>query len=305
MSDKKTVPIFVICGFLLFSTAICTAMPAKQKEPDKPGTLPKAPEPVTLSSRTETDPYTDSRAGKGLPDKVELFFFYEQDCELCNELDKFYEIVSQKLPREIRGTYPHMIYTINILGMESRKTYEQVTDAMGLDRILLSAPLLIAGGRIFQGHETIFNNIEEAFLTAGEDIFVNKRFYNPALRKTGEQLFADYSLKQGHVTVVYFYRLVCPDCKQISPIINDLPKTVRIDGEEFPLDIIKINTRSGNNNERVIAFFDKYQVPDADRQVPIVFLADSYLSGTDPILEELTQKLGIPYSENKLTELIR
>ena len=301
MSKKRTITLIVIGGFLFFIAGICAAMPSRQVESPKD---PKTIEPVTISSRTDRDPYTDSLEGKGLPDKVELFFFYEQDCETCNELGKFYETVSAKLPREIRDTYPHMIYTINILGIEGRKTYEQVTNAMGLDRMLLSPPLMIAGGRIYQGHETIANNIEEAFLTAGEDIFINKRFYNPASKKTGERLFADYSLKADHITAVYFHRVVCQDCKKVNPLVNDLPKTVTIDGKQVPLDLIRINTRSGNNNERVLAFFDKYQVPNEDRQVPIIFLADSYLSGTDPILKELKQKLAMPYSQNKLAEII-
>jgi thiol-disulfide isomerase/thioredoxin len=261
-------------------------------------------EPFIIYASTEADPYSDSRLGKELPDKVELFFFYEQDCEICNELDNIYKIVSQKLPQEIRNIYPCKIYAINIISIEGRKTFEQLTNAMGLDRMLLSAPLLIAGGKIFQGYETISNNIEEAFLTAGEDIFVNHQFYNPALKKTGAQLFDDYSLRSDHINIVYFYRTVCPYCNQITPFINELPLNVNLDKGQIPLNIIKINTRSGNNNERIVAFFDKYQLPDADRKVPIIFLTDSYLSGVESIKMELTGKLSQPSSKNKLEELI-
>jgi thiol-disulfide isomerase/thioredoxin len=197
-----------------------------------------------------------------------------------------------------------MIYLINTIEIEGRETYNRVTDAMGLDRTLLSPPLLIIGGRVFQGHETIAKNIQEAFLTTAEDIFVNYQFYNPALRKNGSQLFDDYSIKSGHVTAVYFYRIVCPDCKQISPLINELPATVKVDEKELPLDIIKINTRSGNNSDRINAFFDKYNVPDSDRQVPIIFFADSYLSGTEAIKSGLLEKIETSSSSNVMEELI-
>ena len=307
MQRKKIHTLALFCGFILFTTGVCVSMPSRQgnSAPEVPNSsIQFVAEPITILSRAENDPYSDSLAGKGLPDKVELFFFYEQDCELCNELDKFYETLSKQLPHEIRNTYPHLIYTINVFSIEGRKTYEQVINAMSLDRMLLTPPLLIAGGRVFQGHETISSNIEEAYLTAAEDIFVNKKFYNPALRKTGNELFDDYTLNPNHVTIVYFHRIVCPDCKQINPLINELPGTIIIDGREIPLDIIRINTRSGNNSERVIAFFDKYQVPNEDRQVPIIFLADTYLSGVESITSELTTKLVNPALVNKLEELI-
>lgn len=298
--------VIILCGLAIFSGNSCNGLPSIQKTSGKEisKTRISDPEPITILSRTATDPYTDSCMGRDIPNKVELFFFYEQDCELCDELTVFYDILAKKLPHEIRNSYPYLIYTINIITTEGRKTYERVTNAMGLDLTLLTPPLLIAGGKVFQGYETISDNIEEAFLTAGEDIFVNHRFYNPALKKTGARLFDDYSLKPDHVTVVYFYRIVCPDCKQVKPLIDAMPEFIATEGNQVPLDLIRINTRSGNNNERVAAFFEKYQVPDADRQVPIIFLANSYLSGVEPIKSSLTQKMAETSILNMLMDLI-
>ena len=305
---SKVTGFAILWMFIVFTYASCGSKPAAQPERiESPGMVSgqTGREAVTVVSATERDPYSDSLAGKPLPEKVELFFFYEQICESCNELNNFYETLSKELPRDVRDIYPHMIYTINIFSDRGRKTYEQVTDAMGLDRMLLNAPILIAGGRVFQGQDTISDNIREAFLTAGEDIFVNHRFYNPSLRKTGPKLFEDYSLNPANVTMVYFYRITCPYCEQVNPFINDLPRRVNTAGKQIPLDIIRINTRSGNNNERVMAFFEKYKVPDIDRRVPIIFLADSYMSGVDAIKDELSGRLSLLPSVNKLAELIR
>jgi hypothetical protein len=60
------------------------------------------------------------------------------------------------------------------------------------------------------------------------------------------------------------------------------------------VDIIKINTRSGNNGERITAFFDAYQVPDEDRVVPIVFTASGYYAGLERISKDLPAELGRP-----------
>ncbi|MDR2746589.1 MAG: thioredoxin family protein, partial [Treponema sp.] len=97
------------------------------------------------------------------------------------------------------------------------------------------------------------------------------------------RLFDDYPVRPDHVNIVYFYRITCPECAKATPLIDQLSKTVRIEGKNVPLNIIRINTRSGNNGERIAAFFEAYGTPDADRIVPIVFFADSYLAGAEAI----------------------
>jgi thiol-disulfide isomerase/thioredoxin len=260
--------------------------------------------PLNTSAKASVDSYTAYRETGNLPERAELFFFYEQSCEICNDLTEFYALILEKITQEDRKLFPYIIYTINTFDAEGRKTYERVTNAAGFDRTLLQVPLLLGGGRVFQGMSSISDNLEEAFLTAGEDIFTYHRFYIPALRKTGGNLFADYSINPNHTTFVYFYRTVCPYCAKVAPLINGLPGTVEVDGNQIPLDIIKINTRSGNNNERINAFFDLYQVPDADRKVPIIFLANGYLAGVDPISANLTEKLSSGPGENRLQEII-
>jgi thiol-disulfide isomerase/thioredoxin len=228
-----------------------------------------------------------------LPGRVDMYYFYDELCELCESQvqAEFYDILKEKLPYEEREVYPNAIHVENIFKSDGRYLYEQVTDEMGLDRSTLEPPFLLVGGRVYQGHQSISNNIEEAFLTAAEDLFVNKRVYTPAARKTGEHLFDDYAIKADHVTMVYFYRITCPECAKVTPIVNELPDTIKANGKQLPLDIIRINTRGGNNGERVTAFFDAYQVPDEDRMVPIIFFSGSYLAGLEQISAGLQAKL--------------
>ena len=302
--------LFVLSLLILFTGSNCSSSASALKSPSELNTetAEETAEPITISTYIENDPYTDSLIGMNLPEKAELFFFYMQDCELCNELEKFYDILTKELPKNVQDTYPHMIYTINIMTSQGIQTYERMTKAMGISSVTLTPPVLIAGGRVFQGYDTISGNIREAFLTAGEDIFVNHRFYNPAQKKTGKELFSDYSFNNEHAVMVYFYRIVCPFCETVNPIINELPKTVKLDdGREVPLDIIRVNTRSGNNNERIAAFFDKYQVPDDLKTVPIIFFPGTYINGSENILEELPVHLAAwleTGDTNMLAELI-
>ena len=225
-------------------------------------------------------------------EKINSYFFYEELCGSCHEdIERFTSILQEKIPLVERDQYPNNFIIFNIYESSGNQEYVRLTDEFGIDRSLLTPPLLIIGGRIFQGYDSIGANIREAYLTAAEDLYVNKKPYNPKTRKTGEHLFDDYTVNPDNVTIVYFYRITCPECAQVTPIIDDLPDTVSVNGREKPLEIIKINTRSGNNGDRVIAFFDTWQVTDEDRMVPIIFFSDSYLAGYDAISAGLRQNL--------------
>ncbi|MDR2210578.1 MAG: hypothetical protein LBO65_03805 [Spirochaetaceae bacterium] len=249
-------------------------------------------------------PVSDSRAA-ALPEKAELYYFYEELCDLCDESGKYFTMLDEKLSSEERNRYPHDFPVYNVFHASGRAEYERITDSMGISRDTLSLPVLIAGGRVFQGFENIAGNIREAYLTAGEDIFVNKRVYNPAGKKTGDRLFEDYPVNPDHVNIVYFYRITCPECAKATPLIDRLSKTVRVEGKDIPLSVTRINTRSGNNGERISAFFEAYGVPDTDRIVPIVFFADSYLAGAEAIEGALRDRLGQrPGPVNLITGLL-
>jgi thiol-disulfide isomerase/thioredoxin len=251
------------------------------------GSKQTAPEPAPVLQET---PVPEENK-----EKIKMYFFYEELCGNCHtDVDRFISILQENLPLAERDQYPNTISMLNIHETMGRSVYMDVTDEMGLDRGMLETPFMILGGRVFQGYDSIASNIKEAYLTAAEDLYVGGLPYNPRTRKTGAALFDDYSVNPDHVTMVYFYRIVCPYCAQVTPFIDALPKTVVVNGKERPLDIIRINTRSGNNGERVAAFFDAWNVPDEDRMVPIVFFSNSYLADVEPITSELNTRLAEP-----------
>jgi thiol-disulfide isomerase/thioredoxin len=240
-----------------------------------------------------------------LPEKVEIYFFYEEVCELCSVLTEYYAILDEQIPGDVRERYPHVFLTYNVFQTVGKAEYERITDEMGFDRDSLSLPFMIAGGRVFQGLDTIKSNILEAYLTAGEELFVYRRAYTPGSKKTGPRLFEDYPVSADHANIVYFYRPTCPSCAQITPIIDELAPSVTVGGVTYPLDITRFNTRAGNNNERISAFFEAYNVPDADRLVPIIFFGDSYLVEVEPIKAELQGRLKkAPDPSSKILKLL-
>lgn len=226
-----------------------------------------------------------------LPETVEMYYFYENLCASCNATEIF-DAAAEEAMAGVRDQYPYVIHRYNIYKSADKAIYQQVCRDMGLDADALSLPVFIAGGRVFQGDETIAKNLREAYLVAGEDLFVNHQVYNPAQKKTGAALFDDYAADADAITVVYFYRITCEECAQTTPIIDALPETVAVEGEPVPVEVIRINTRSGNNGDRVSAFFDAYSVPDEDRMVPIAFTEGQYFAGIDAIASGLADALA-------------
>lgn len=102
-------------------------------------------------------------------EKIIAYFFYEELCGSCSaDEERFLSILREKLPLAERDMHPHSFELINIYEKAGRSRYVQVTGDMGLDRETLEPPLLILGGRVFQGYDSIGSHIREAYFAAGE-----------------------------------------------------------------------------------------------------------------------------------------
>ncbi len=225
-----------------------------------------------------------------LPEEIQMYFFHETACGSCDGASEFTEIADQVLA-DVRHLYPYVIHRVNVFQTDGRRVFEKLTDQVGLSRENLQFPLLIVNSRIYQGLEAIRENLREAYLTAGEDIFVNQYVYWPS-RDLNKPLFERYAANAAHATFVYFYRLTCEECAQLATFMAALPETIEIEGQDVSLDAIRINTRSGNNGKRITAFFEHYAVPQEDQMVPIVFFRDQYLAGAEAIEAELLTALA-------------
>lgn len=236
-----------------------------------------------------------------LPANIEINYFYDEACGSCDGESEFREIIAQEL-EGVGELYPYAIHSYNVFQQSSQEVRDKVFGGLGFEPELIAVltyPVLTVNGNVYTGHESIRSSIREAYLTAGEDIFEYKRgVFDPTKKQTVKQLVREYKVEKDHSTIVYFYRTVCEECMQVgSEIVSELPDTVMVDGKAVQQDIIRINTRSGRNADIIRAFFAKYDVPEDDQKVPIIFTADGYLSGYDSIsaslLSELENRAGL------------
>ena len=88
----------------------------------------------------------------------------------------------------------------------------------------------------------------------------------------------------SNVKVVYFYGEGCPHCARVKPLIDGLEsRGVRV--QRFEVFVNRDNLRLLNE------YFERFNVPVADRGVPAVFIGDSYLVGDANILHGLESLL--------------
>ncbi len=228
------------------------------------------------------------------PENVEIQFFYNEPCASCDGTKQLYEILSEEL-EGISDLYPYNVSVYNVFHKADAQVRDAELERLGLQGAIdsLTYPIMVLNGKVYFGIDSIQESIREAYLTAGEDLFVYGRgVFDPVKKQTLEQQLESYKLEEGSSAIVYFYRTVCEECIQTNKeILDALPEKITVNGISYPQQLIKINTRSGTNTEILQAFFEKYEVPEEDQMVPIVFTAEGYLAGYEEISGNLLLEL--------------
>lgn len=228
------------------------------------------------------------------PEKIEIHFFYNEPCATCDGTKEFFRVVKEELG-DISDQYPYEIYPHNVFQTSAAQDRDIILKKLGYEQEVINSltyPIMTMNGKVYLGMDSISQSLREAYLTAGEDLFVYDRgVFDPAKKQSLKQLLSSYKLEKGSSSIVYFYRTVCEECIRTEEVIDSLPETVTVDGKSYPQQVIRINTRSGRNNEVIQAFFAMYEVPEEEQMVPIVFTAQGYLAGYESISSGLLQEL--------------
>lgn len=108
---------------------------------------------------------------------------------------------------------------------------------------------------------------------------------------TGAVSGAEGAQEKHHIR--YVYVTACESCAKVKQLLNELPDTLPLQegsAQEAEVEIESLELLS--NLALIEQLFETYQVPEADRVAPIVFLTDRYIAGGDAILEGLPTALA-------------
>ena len=203
-------------------------------------------------------------------------YYYYSACGSCDEAGKFraqFDTVIGDAGEDVTVA----VKTYNTFQAQNNDRFNNACDEYGIPREKRVPPLLIMNGSYLLGQDEIDSGLYETFRQASADHR------------------ADHDSAGRVSTLLYFYVSPCDECAQIKDILTGLSAgyTVTIAGETFesPLNISYYNVSESENLDTIHVLFERYNVPDADQKVPIMFLADTYLSGKDAISQNLIEAI--------------
>lgn len=218
-----------------------------------------------------------------------IYYFYHNACASCDGEADIYYVEEKELEESI---IDYTIQTYNVFTVEGKMFYENMMINYGLIEKEYDFPLVLINGNVLEGLSVIENRIKEQLLVSSEEVALNIDItYENLLLE--ENLFVDYEIGELDNTLLYFYRITCTECEAVAETIDNLPVEIELEGVEYQTKLIRLNTRSGKNGNRIYQLFELYNVPVEDQVVPIVFLRDTYLVGAEEInhcLEEYIKR---------------
>ena len=225
---------------------------------------------------------------------IKIYFFYENSCDSCNETQKLYDILADKL-RLSHDTSSYRVWTYNVFKASDEITFEHTLSSFKLKKQDISLPWLIIGDQYLCGYDAIKSGIQTLY--SSKEGFVPKysnRLTSPSASDTlqteisTDSAVADPNLSYG----VYFYTLSCSNCEKTKKYLAVLPKSYEIRGKTSQVKIVQKNILDQENTALIRTFFETYHVPSEKQKVPILFLSDRYFAGYDDISAHLEKSLA-------------
>jgi len=203
------------------------------------------------------------RAGADPADRPAVYYFFENYCGSCHPetefADEFRRLTGRALT-DYRYEYA------NVADAAGRERYRQVLEAQSVPAEQQLLPMAIVDGRVYAGSRALSEALPRAFAESPDD------------RRS---------------LIYYVYAPACESCQKVNQEISKLGDFVPVKrggyAFESPLTVRKINIYEEFGAAQ--ALFERYQVPEAERVAPIVFMGTRYHSGISSILPALRYAL--------------
>lgn len=191
---------------------------------------------------------------------VPIYFFHNTACGACDGTEEFRETVEEQISG-YQDVCPYELLEYNVFKTGGKEVWDAVAGEYQLENESYIFPVMILDGMMYPGMQEIREQLLPAFLEA------------------------------SGVSALYFYREDCPECLDMEPFWEQFSEVLENgQGEDF-CQVLKLESRTGDNGEQIRQLFELYGVPEEDQMVPIVFLKDGYLAGQKEIEEKLMPAL--------------
>lgn len=264
-------------------------------------------------------------------ERLRILFIHNNPCESCHEVDKFAESVREQFG-EAGVPFHYDIIGYYAYGTEGAEKVKELKSQFGISDQDMLYPMVVIGDRYLLGSSSVENGVKDLMLemweeahpkeenteTGAKDISASDEGASPeselvgaksesvAISETKDETraeSADISKTEetagvtserisGEILVRYFDTVACESCEKADQAVEELPKSVEIDGETYSVTVEQYSVAEGDNAEKLTALFEQYEVPKDEQRVPILFVGSRYLSGEKEICGETTALLS-------------
>lgn len=209
-------------------------------------------------------------------DKLDIYYFYENPCASCNSEDEFIDLFNN-LVGDIKAKANYNLIIINTF-QSGNKKLDEVCNNLNIESRNL--PILIISDKALLGETEINNKMRQTFC---EVFNIEYTEINLPESEENAQIYTDdeqnknFDIKIGTPYLRYYYTVSCDDCKKVKALLDEVQN-------KYPLVVIeRLNISEQDYIVQIQQLFDKFKVPEKQRQVPIIFYQNGWASGYDEI----------------------
>lgn len=224
-------------------------------------------------------------------------FYYDNACASCDAEGPFFELLKEA-KKGLSDTIHYNLKTYNIFYREDRTCFQEKLELLNLEREEIVLPLLIMGDEYLGGYEAMETYLP--LLLSGND--------RTSLQITGKEAESesqagemsgqkDWENGQKQNTLILFTTVSCKDCLSVKTYLDEQ--------EIEDCIIMEYNIMEEAYADLIQTYFEAYQVPKGEQQVPILFYTEGYLSGASAIKDKLSAVLESGAAKNFLPPVKR
>jgi hypothetical protein len=225
--------------------------------------------------------------------KLDVYYVTNNPCETCHEYENFLSAFQQALGQDAAHCKVTKVY---LLTEQGKATFDSLCQKLAIPREDRIPPMLIVGSQYITGLQNIETNGCALYLAEK-----NNRKYSP-----GASLGAPAATTAAHTAaasagpddsyLLYFTTELCGACKDTKEYLATLPALVdATDGQRTVHSRIVLDVRSTTDYKNMTLLtnlYEKWNVPEDERTVPVVFYASGWLRGADAIRGSLMKELA-------------
>lgn len=211
-------------------------------------------------------------------EKLTMQYYYYPTCEGCTDGEGFAANV-QALLADVLRPEEYTIELKNVAKEEIYEEFQEIVEENKTEEFYPTPPVMVVEDTTLFGLEEIEQKIRKTAIT-----HFNDRLSEKEIRARMEDIPKEDSY------FVYFYKKDCKYCDEVEKYLTTIEKELQLsDGSQSKLHFTYVDIGNMDNMPIANEFYKKYEVPEEEWKVPMLFWKGGYLKGSEQVQEQFLQ----------------